>query len=131
MMKRVLRGSALALVAMLAVAASASAQSVAGTWTVVVQSPDVGEIQFEFELEQTGNEVTGKAISTTMPEMGNMTLSDGLFEDGLLSMLMFVNVEGQSITVEIEGEVDGDEMVGEAYVAEMGQASPFTATRSN
>jgi len=116
---------------MLAVAASASAQSVAGTWTVVVQSPDVGEIQFEFELEQTGNEVTGKAISTTMPEMGNMTLSDGLFEDGLLSMLMFVNVEGQSITVEIEGEVDGDEMVGEAYVAEMGQASPFTATRSN
>lgn len=131
MMKRVLRGSALALVAMLAVAASASAQSVAGTWTVVVQSPDVGEIQFEFELEQTGNEVTGKAISTTMPEMGNMTLSDGLFEDGLLSMLMFVSVEGQSITVEIEGEVDGDEMVGEAYVAEMGQASPFTATRSN
>lgn len=130
-MKRVLRGSALALVAMLAVAASASAQSVAGTWTVVVQSPDVGEIQFEFELEQTGNEVTGKAISTTMPEMGNMTLSDGLFEDGLLSMLMFVSVEGQSITVEIEGEVDGDEMVGEAYVAEMGQASPFTATRSN
>lgn len=130
-MKRLLKGSVLALLAFAAFSTAAAAQSVAGTWIVVVNSPEVGEIQFEFVLEQDGTEVTGTAVSTTMPELGSMTLSDGIFEDGLLTMLMLVSVEGQSMTVEIEGEVDGDDMVGESYVVEMGSAAPFTATRSN
>lgn len=130
-MKRVLKGSALALLAMVVVAGSVSAQSVAGTWNVVVQSPDVGEVVFEFTLEQEGTAVHGKGVSVTMPEMGNADLTDGLFEDGVLSILMHMSVEGQGITVEIEGDVDGDEMVGEAYVAEMGSSAPFVATRES
>lgn len=131
MTKRVLRASAFALAAMVAFAASASAQSVAGTWNVVVQSPEQGNIEMQFVLEQDGSEVTGTAVSSSMPELGSMTISDGLFEDGVISMLMLISVEGQSMTVEIEGDVDGDEMVGESYVVELGAAAPFTATRSN
>ncbi len=33
------------------------------------------------------------------------------------------------MTVEVEAEVDGDEMVGEAYIPDMGQIAPFTAKR--
>ena len=118
---------ALALVALAAVPASAQ-DSVAGTWIFSMAGPQ-GDMPAEFIFEQSGSEVTG-TVSLELPEIEGTELSDGLYEDGILSFLMHVSAGGQWFSVEMEAEVDGDAMVGEAYLAEMGQAMPFTAKRA-
>jgi hypothetical protein len=119
-------GLTLALVA--ATAASAAAQeSVAGDWIFTMSSPQ-GMIDVEFVFEQDGSEITGTVNLAAIPEVENAMISEGIYEDGVLYFVMSVGVQGQWFDVEIEADVDGDEMVGEAYAAEMG-AAPFTAKR--
>ena len=114
----------------LAFAVPASAQdSVAGVWIFTMDGPQ-GQMDVEFTFAQDGSEVTG-TVDMPVPEIEETELSDGLYEDGILSFLMHVGAQGQWFTLELEAEVDGDEMVGEAYMAEMGQAMPFTAKRSD
>lgn len=119
---------AIALVALVALPAAAQ-DSVAGTWVFTMEGPQ-GQMDVEFTFAQDGSEVSG-SVEMPMPEIEETELSDGLYEDGILSFLMHVGAGGQWFTVEMEAEVDGDEMVGEAYMAEMGQAMPFTAKRSD
>lgn len=113
------------LVAALSLAAPVTAQTdVAGAWTLIVQAPDgPGEVAAVFV--QDGTAVTG---TLDIPEVGDAEMSDGLLEDGVLSFLMHVDIEGQWFTVEAEADVDGDEMVGEFYMAEFG-SMPFTGKR--
>jgi hypothetical protein len=118
---------AFALVALASVPANAQ-DSVAGKWIFNMTGPQ-GDMAVEFIFEQSGSEVTG-TVTLEVPEIEGTELSDGLYEDGLLSFLMHVSAQGQWFSVEMEAEVDGDEMVGEAYMAEMGQAMPFTAKRA-
>ena len=118
----------LALVAM-ASAPVAAQDSVAGTWEVTMSSPEMGEMTMKFNFEQDGNEVTGNADLSSIPEVEASEISDGLYEDKIISFLLHVSAQGQWMTAEIEGDVDGDEMVGEVYMAEMGVAAPFTAKR--
>ncbi len=118
---------ALALLAVLG--SPVVAQDVSGHWVVTVQAPDYGEIQFDFMLEQDGTAVTGEAVGSSMAEIESMELSDGLSEDGVFSMLLHIGAQGQFLTAEVEGDVDGDEIVGEIYIAEMGSSAPFTAAR--
>ena len=117
----------LLLTALLALPAAAQ-DSVAGEWVFSMASPQ-GQIDVDFVFEQDGTEVTGTASMPAMPEIEGIELSDGEFVDGVLFFLMHASVQGQWFTVEIEADVDGDEMVGEAYVAEMGEAAPFTGKR--
>ncbi len=118
------------LLALLLFAATASAQeSASGRWTITVNSPDMGAIAMEFDLQQQGAVVTG-TVSMSIPEIEGTHLTDGLFEDGVLSFVLHVGVQGQWLAVEVEAEVDGDAMVGEAYMAEMGVATPFTGKRA-
>ena len=114
---------ALALIAM-----PASAQDISGKWIATLSSPDVGEVVFNFDFEQNGNELSGTA-TTPMAEIESLEISDGLVEDGLISFLLHVSAQGMMMTAEVEGEMDGEEMIGEVYVAEMGSAAPFTAKR--
>lgn len=118
---------ALALVALASVPANAQ-DSVAGKWIFNMAGPQ-GDMAVEFIFEQSGSEVTG-TVTLEVPEIESTELSDGLYEDSILSFLMHVSAQGQWFSVEMEAEVDGDEMVGEAYMAEMGQAMPFTAKRA-
>ncbi|MCH7990872.1 MAG: hypothetical protein IIC35_00465 [Gemmatimonadetes bacterium] len=87
-----------------------------------------GVVEMTVVFAQHGTEVTGSAEMELDIPMAT-EISDGLFEDGTLSFLLHVGVEDQWFTVEMEAEVDGDEMTGEAYLPEMG-ASSFTAKRS-
>ncbi|MEM7416210.1 MAG: hypothetical protein AAF389_11975 [Gemmatimonadota bacterium] len=130
-MARLLRNTLMiaALVALAAVPASAQ-DSVAGKWIFTMSSPDVGELEVPFEFAQSGTEVTG-TLEFPMPEIEGAEMSDGLYEDGVFSFLMNLSAQGQWFTVEMEADVDGDEMVGEAYVAEMGMSMPFTAKRAD
>lgn len=104
-------------------------EGVAGKWVVTLNSPEMGQMSMEFDLLQNGSEVTGSA-SVPIPEIEGTHLTDGLFEDGVLSFLLHVGMQGQWYAVEVEADVDGDDMVGEAYMAEMGMVTPFTAKRA-
>lgn len=119
-------GLALALVATTAVSAAAQ-DSVAGDWIFTMSSPQ-GMIDVEFAFEQNGSEVTGEVNLSAIPEVEGATISEGIYEDGVLYFVMSIAAQGQWFDVELEADVDGDEMVGEAYAAEMG-AAPFTAKR--
>ena len=130
-MLRSAKGALIALTALALVAVPASAQdNVAGNWTLTVSSPDMGDVGFQVMLEQDGTEVSGTATAA-MPEIEGTEITDGVLEDGVLFFLLHVGAQGQWITVEMEADVDGDEMVGEAYVAEMGQAVPFKGVRND
>lgn len=130
-MPRLVRNIALILALAVFAAAPASAQdSVAGKWVFTMTSPEIGTIEVPFEFTQEGTTVTG-TLKFPMPEVEGAEMSDGLYEDGIFSFLMHVGVQGQWFTVEMEADVDGDEMVGDAYMAEMGQSMPFTAKRAD
>lgn len=120
--------ASLLTLALFALPASAQ-EGVAGKWTVTLNSAEMGQMTMEFDLQQQGSEVTGTA-SLPIPEIEGTHLTDGLFEDGVLSFLLHVGMQGQWYAVEVEADVDGDEMVGEAYMAEMGMVTPFTAKRA-
>lgn len=105
----------------------AAQDSVSGKWTFTMSTPD-GMMDSEFVFEQDGAVVSGTA---DLQIVDGVEISDGLFEDGVLSFLMHVSMEGQGFTVEMEADVDGDEMKGEAFVPEMGQGMPFTGKRAD
>lgn len=129
-MLRVARFVAFALLAAALAAAPATAQdSVAGKWLVTVSSPDMGDIEMTFDFAQEGTEVTGTADMSSIPEVEASEISDGLYEDQILSFLLHVSVQGQWFTVEVEADVEENEMVGDTYMAEMGQSAPFTGKR--
>ena len=126
-MRRLAHTLSLSLLAFALLAVPATAQDVSGNWTFTMDTPQ-GVMTMEVAFAQDGDEVTGEA-DFAMAEATE--ISDGLYEDGVLSFLMHLGFEGQWITVEMEADVDGDEMVGEAYVPEMGEGSSFTAKRSD
>lgn len=125
---------ALACVGALAQALAAqdgAAPNVAGTWLFSLESPDsAGGYEVPITFEQDGSRVTGTVDLADVPEVQAAEISDGVFEDGVLRFRLHVGAEGQRISVEVRAEVDGDEMVGEARMPEMGMASPFRARRS-
>lgn len=128
-MQHTARGFAFLLTLFALTSLPAAAQdSVAGTWLMTMSSPEVGTVESEFVFEQSGSEVTGTA---ELQLVDDVEISDGVYEDGVLSFLMHVSMEGQWFTVEMEADVDGDEMTGEAYVPEMGAGMPFTAKRQD
>lgn len=105
----------------------AAQDSVAGKWMLTMTTPE-GMMDSEFVFEQDGAVVSGTA---DLQIVDGVEISDGLFEDGVLSFLMHVSMEGQWFTVEMEADVDGNEMEGSAFVPEMGQGMPFTGKRAD
>lgn len=119
------------LLTLMLFAVPASAQDgAAGRWTVTLSAAGMGEMTMELDLQQDGSKVTGTA-SLPIPEIEGTRLTDGLFEDGVLSFVLHVGVQGQWHAVEVEADVDGDAMIGEVYMAEMGVVTPFTGKRAS
>ena len=131
-MNRITRSFAPALALMALVVAPVAAQdSVSGKWTFTISYAEMGEMSLQMEFEQDGTEVTGTVDMAAIPEVEDSEVSDGLYEDGVLSFLLHVSAQGQWFTAEVQADVDGDEMVGEVFMAEMGQGAPFTARRTD
>lgn len=120
----------LALAVLAIAAVPGQAQDVGGKWILTMEGPQ-GQMDITFDFEQDGTEVGGTIDISSIPELETAEISDGLYEDGILSFLMHVGAQGQVFTVEMEADVDGDDMVGEAYLAEMGQGMPFTGKRAD
>ena len=113
-MQRTVRGFGLLFAALALAAIPVSAQDgVAGTWTLTISSPDVGTMESEFVFEQDGTDVSGTA---ELQMVDGVEISDGVYEDGVLSFLMHVGLEGQWFTVEMEADVDGDEMLSLIHI---------------
>jgi hypothetical protein len=121
--------ASLALLALIATP-SAAQDSVAGDWVMSMSDPNMGDMEVLVSLEQNGEEVSGSVSMPAMPEVEGMRLSDGEYIDGVIFFLIHASMQGQVMTVEVEADVDGDEMVGEVYVPDAGQAIPFTGKRS-
>ncbi|MDH3271300.1 MAG: hypothetical protein OEN56_08215 [Gemmatimonadota bacterium] len=130
-MNRILRSLVPALAAFALFVAPLSAQdNVSGAWIMTIDSPDGGGlIEIPFTFAQDGTTVTGTVDLSVMPQVQASEITEGVLEDGILFFVLSVGAEGQWMSVEVEAEVNGDEMVGEVYIAEMGQLQPFTAKR--
>ena len=96
-MRRSARTISSCLLAFALLAAPAAAQDVAGAWTFTMDTPQ-GVMTMDVVFAQDGAEVTGTA-DFAMAEATE--ISDGLYEDGILSFLMHLGFEGQWITVEM------------------------------
>ena len=120
----------LALTVLAVAAVPSQAQDVAGKWIFTMEGPQ-GQVEVAFNFDQSGSEVGGSVDMSAIPEVESAEISDGLYEDGILSFLMHLGAQGQVFTMEMEADVDGDEMVGEAYMAEMGQGMPFVGKRAD
>lgn len=128
-----LRSLAVGLATLAFASLPVSAQdSVVGKWTFSLESPDgAGMIEVPFVFEQDGAEVTGTVDLSVIPQVEAAQIEGGELVDGILFFLLHVSAQGQWITAEVEAEVDGDEMVGEVYLPDMGQIAPFTAKRAD
>jgi hypothetical protein len=102
-----------------------AAQSVEGTWIFSLTSPD-GPVEMEVQFQHEGDEVKGSAEH----EMADaIEISDGKLEANVLTFIMHVGMQGQWFSVEMTATVEGDQMTGEATLAEMG-SMPFSATKA-
>jgi hypothetical protein len=122
---RIARTFSLVMGLTLLAAVPAAAQSVSGTWVFSVNSPD-GPVQMEVQLEQDGDEVKG---DVQMDMADSAEISDGKLEDNVLTFLLHVGIQGETFSVEMTATVDGDDMTGQAFLADMG-SMPFTATKA-
>lgn len=124
-MKRIITWSGLAMLALVVLAAPASAQAnVAGTWAITIQGPE-GPAEAQAELVQEGATFTG-TISVDQAE--GAEIGEGTIEGNTISFVLTVSVQGQSFPLEVTGEVDGDMIEGEMFVPDFG-GFPFTAER--
>ena len=128
--RRLAQRLALTLLLVAASTLPAAAQSgVAGSWLLVVESPDMGRMTLNVAFEQDGSAVSGTADISAVPMLEGVEFTDGTFEDGKLSIGLDVAVEGLWYSTSVSAQVDGDEMSGEIWVPDMGYGVPFTGTR--
>lgn len=123
---------AVALVATgLSTASVAAQEGVEGRWIFSIESPDsAGMIQIPFVFEQDGTTVTGRPDVSILPQVQTAEISEGTFRDGVLSFRLRVGAGEEWVTIQVEAEVDGDTMTGEARIAGFDQVSTFTAERA-
>lgn len=123
---------AVALVATgLSTASVAAQEGVEGRWIFSIESPDsAGMIQIPFVFEQDGTTVTGRPDVSVLPQVQAAEISEGTFRDGALSFQLRVGAGEEWVTIQVDAEVDGDTMAGEARIAGFDQTSTFTAERA-
>ena len=126
MTKKILTIAGMALLALTLQANAAQAQTnVAGTWTLTLEGPE-GPVESTIVLTQAGTAVTGTIV---MEGVDAAQLTGGVIEGTTLKFLLAISIQGMDIELQATGEVTGETMAGELYVADFG-GFPFTATRT-
>jgi hypothetical protein len=80
---------------------------VSGTWSCVAHGTEAGDLQYTFNLEQTGEQVTGN-FTAASPDGGNEThdVQNGSFKSGHLEM----HFEPENDpTIDVTGALDGND----------------------
>jgi len=100
--------------------------NVAGNWDFSFTSPQ-GAANWRVKFEQFGDTLRGSAAT----DFGQLEVSDGWITGNELYFTLYLNVDGQSITVNFAGTVKGDTAQGRIEVPGVGvDPFPFTAIRA-
>lgn len=110
---------------------------VSGRWMFVIEAADsttdsttsTSTIAVPVVFEQDGEAVTGTVEMPDVQGVQSAEIADGRYVDGTLTFVLRVGAGDQIFTAEVEAEVDGDEMVGEAYVPGLERTAVFRAQR--
>ena len=125
------RVSVIVVVAALALAGSAFAQEkpketpkidVSGTWDVSVETPQ-GTMALTSTFKQDGEKLTG----TQSSQMGDMSL-EGTIKGADIAFAIVIDMQGQQMTINYIGKVDGETMSGTIEFGGMG-SSTWTAKK--
>jgi hypothetical protein len=100
--------------------------NVAGNWDFSFTSPQ-GAANWRVKFEQFGDTLRGSAAT----DFGQLEVSEGWITGDQLSFTLYLNFNGQSITVNFAGTVKGDTAQGNIDVPGVGiDPFPFTAIRA-
>jgi hypothetical protein len=114
--------AAVAILPLVGIAAEPS--DVAGAWTMAVETA-MGSGSPTFTLEQDGETLTG----TYRGLFGEEPVT-GTVEGDQVTLRIEVTAQGQDMTIDYVGTVDGDAMTGKVVFGEMGEGT-FEGTRKH
>jgi imidazolonepropionase-like amidohydrolase len=101
-----------------------AAAQVGGTWTVNITTPQGGQ-NITMVLTQTGETFTGSMTT----EFGTLPITDGQVSGHTVTWSISVPMGGQTMVVNLRGELEGNRIRGTAELGAMGTA-PFTAEKN-
>jgi hypothetical protein len=96
---------------------------VGGAWAMTLQSPQ-GPMDLTLNFQQSGASLAGSMASM----MGTTAIDDGQVSGRSVAWSTTIQMGGQSITLNFQGDVDGTRMRGSASLGSFGSAT-FTAEK--
>jgi hypothetical protein len=83
-----------------------------GTWKWTRKSPDGQEQEISATLKQDGEKLTG----TVMSPLGEVEIKDGKVKNGQITFKISFEREGNEITVNFSGKLEGDKIKGKVEI---------------
>jgi len=111
--------------ALLALAATAAAADISGTWKGTADTPN-GPVERTFIFKVDGNKLTGE---TTSSLFGKSVIEDGKIDGDNISFTITVNFQGNEAKVLYKGKVAGDEIKFTVEIPAINQTIEYTAKR--
>ena len=109
-------------------ALTAHAADLTGKWTAEFDT-QVGPQKYTFNLAVAGDQVTGKASFERMGEKGEADLLEGKLVGDKVSFVEMLDAMGNTVRIEYDGTVKGDEIAFTRKVGEFG-TEQFVARRA-
>ena len=109
---------------MLALALTAAAADISGTWKGTAQTPN-GPVERTFNFKVDGNKLTG---DTTSDMFGKSVIEDGKIGDNV-SFTITVKIQGNESKVNYTGKVEGDQIKFTVEIPAINQTIEYTAKR--
>ena len=106
----------------------ALAADVTGKWTSEFDT-QIGLQKYTFDLKVDGEKVTGKASFERMGEKGEADLLEGKLVGDKVSFVEMLDAMGNTVRIEYDGTVKGDEIAFTRKVGEFG-TEQFVARRA-
>ena len=98
------------------------AVNIAGKWSASVSGP-MGEMEITLEIEQDGNDISGKIIT----QFGQWEIRDGLLSGNDLTFTVAAVIMGESVELDFSGKAEKDSIEG--TFSFMGGSTELKATR--
>jgi hypothetical protein len=111
--------------AMLALAAWASAADISGTWKGTAETP-VGKVQRTFNFKVDGSKLTGESTSDVL---GSSTIQDGKIDGDTITFTIDVTIQGNQAKANYTGKIDGDQIKMSVKVEGVDQTIEYSVTR--
>jgi dipeptidyl aminopeptidase/acylaminoacyl peptidase len=104
---------------------SAPTVNISGKWDMVATA-GAQVIDIVLDLKQNGAGFDGTMSSV----IGDGTIEGGKVSGSDFTAILNVNIQGQAMSLQMEGKIDGDKMTGTITGAALPASVPFTATKA-